>query len=150
MHGKKGGHHHLGANTTVPTARVVAVTEKRAKSESVTQQTPKLKFAEKHVEPILKGQKTMTLRLDLDYQAFQIGRTFQLCHEDGERFASVPVHDRGYTTANMAADMNWDGHRNYRDVDELLEELREYYPDEELDEQTKLEIVYWDWEELWE
>lgn len=111
-------------------------------------QPPTLKFAEEHIDPILKGQKTVTLRLDLDYEEFQIGRRVHLCDEDGERFASAVISDRGYTTANMAAKMSFDGHRNYRDADELLEELAEYYPDENLDYQTTLEIVYWG--ELWE
>lgn len=109
-----------------------------------------LKFADEHVDPILKGQKTVTFRLDLDYEEFQTGRRFHLCDEDGERFASAIVEDRGYTTAREAANIDWDGHRNYQGVDDLLNALREYYPEEDLDESTKLEIVYWNWGDLWE
>lgn len=110
---------------------------------------PQLKFANKHVEPILKGKKTATLRVGLD-EDLPIGARFQLCNENGYRFASAIVDDRGYTTVDMAARMDFDGHRNYRSPEDLVEELEGYYPDEEIGEQTRVEIVYWDWEELWE
>lgn len=113
-------------------------------------QIPRLKFADKHIQPILGGKKTVTLRLDLDYEKFQIGRRFHLCDENGDRFASAHVDDRGYTTVEMAAKMEFDGHRTYRSIDELIEELRGYYPNEEIGPNTRLEIVYWDWEGLWE
>lgn len=117
-------------------------------SDSVTPEIPTLKFAEEHIQPILGGKKTVTLRLDVDYEAFKIGRRFHLCDEDGDRFATAYVDDRGYTTVEMAAKMDFDGHRSYRSTDELLEELRGYYPDEEIGPNTKLEIIYW--EDLWQ
>lgn len=113
-------------------------------------QIPQLKFAEEHIEPILAGSKTMTIRRDIEFEDSQIGRRIHLCDENGERFATAIIDDRGYTTVNMAAQMRFDGHRNYRSADELLDELHGYYPDEELDEQSTVELIYWDWEELWE
>lgn len=112
--------------------------------------TPRLKFADEHVDAILGGRKTVTIRRDIDAEEFQIGRRFELCAEDGERFASAYVDDRGWTTIAMAARMDFEGHRDYRDADELLDELGQYYPDQDLDEQSKVELVYWGWEELWE
>ncbi len=110
----------------------------------------RLKFADKHVEPILAGRKEVTLRVADQSKLPDIGDRVQFLNQDGDRFASVHVDDRGWTTVEMAAKMDFEGHRNYRDADELLEELREYYPDEDLDENSALEIVYWDWEDLWE
>lgn len=111
---------------------------------------PQLKFDKKHVEPILKGKKTVTLRVDIEREHFEIGRHFQLVDEDGERFASAIVDDRGWTSIDMAARMDRDGHQNYRDTEELLETMREYYPEMDLEPTSKVEIIYWDWEELWE
>lgn len=109
---------------------------------------PRLKFADKHKDRILKGEKTATIRIALEHE-FPIGERFHLCDEDGERFASAIVEDREYTTVEMAARMDFDGHRNYRSTDELVEELREYYPNEQIGEQSRVELVYWDWEGLW-
>jgi hypothetical protein len=113
-------------------------------------QIQKLKFAEEHIEPILAGRKNMTIRVADRDELPWIGDRVQFCDEDGERFASAIVDDRGWTTVDMVARMDFDGHRNYRDEEDVLDELREYYPDENLDEQSAVELVYWDWEDLWE
>lgn len=112
---------------------------------------PQLKFAEDHIEPILKGQKTVTFRLDIDYEDFLIGRRFHLVNEGGERFASAIVKDRGYERIErIAKNRDIEGHRSYSSVDELMEEMRGYYPEEDIGPETLLEIIYWDWEDLWE
>jgi len=120
-------------------------------SDTVVQQpgVHSLKFADKHIQPILGGQKTATLRLDLDGR-YPIGDRLVLCDADGERFASAFIDDRGWTTVNMAAEMDIDGHRRHGGVDELIAELENYYPEEHVRPETKVEIVYWDYEELWE
>lgn len=106
-----------------------------------------LKFDDKHIMPILNGEKTVTLRIGMESGDFEEGSPILFCDEGGDWFAEAGVVDRGYTTVEMAAKMDWDGHRNYDGVDELLEELRSYYPDEEIGPNTKLEII--EWGELW-
>ena len=110
---------------------------------------PTLAFAEEHIEPILAGRKTATLRLDLD-PPLRHGQRFQLVDEDGERFASSIVSDRGYESIDWIVKLGIDGHRDYDSEAELIEEMEQYYPDAELTPETCLDIVYWDWEDLWE
>lgn len=120
------------------------------KSADDTVRIPRLKFADKHIEPILKGQKTLTIRRDIEPGEFDIGHRIHLCDSEGERFASAIIDDRGYTSINMAAKMVFDGHRSYRDGEELLAELESYYPEQDLDLNSHVELIYWDWEDLWE
>lgn len=113
------------------------------------EQVQKLKFAEEHVKPILAGRKTMTIRVGDRDDLPWIGDRVHLCDEDGDRFATAIVDDRGWTTVDMVARMDFDGHRNYRDAQAVLEELREYYPDGDLDEQSTVELVYWNPQDVW-
>ncbi|MFC7216497.1 ASCH domain-containing protein [Saliphagus sp. GCM10025334] len=110
-----------------------------------------LKFAEEHIEPILAGRKTATIRYEIDsHDALRIGRTFHLLDEDGERFASAIVHDRGYTTAEWIVENGVEGHEPYHDLESFYKQMREYYPRAELGPKTCFEIIYWEWGELWE
>lgn len=103
-------------------------------------------FAEEHADRILSGQKKLTLRVgEVDVE---VGDRFEMVTAGGERIASAVVSRRGYTTADMAVRMHFDAHRNYDTVNELLNELAEYYPDEDLHDQTTLEIVRWTWRSL--
>ncbi|WP_440767536.1 hypothetical protein [Natronorubrum sp. DTA7] len=116
-------------------------------NDTVRGQALKLKFADKHITPILHGDKTVTLRVGVDSDDFQQGDPILLCDENGDWFAEAGVEDRGYTTVEMAAKMDWDGHHEYSDVDELLEELQGYYPGKEIGPNTRLEVI--EWGELW-
>lgn len=106
-----------------------------------------LKFDNKYVQPILKGEKTITLRVGIDSNDFPEGAPILLCDEDGDWFAEAGVVNRDHTTVRKAAEMEFDGHQNYSDVDELLKTLRGYYPDRDIRADTRLEII--EWGELW-
>ena len=116
---------------------------------SETSQVPQLKFADQHVDPILKGNKTATIRVGLR-RDINIGSRVQFCRPDGSRFASAIVYDLGRSIVADAARFDIDGHRSYRDVDALVAELRDYYPDVAVSPETDVTIVYWKYEELWE
>lgn len=111
---------------------------------------PELKFASEHIDPILAGRKTVTIRLADPNDLPAIGDRVRFCDQSGERFATAIVDDRGYTTVEMAARMELEGHRSYDETDALLEQLREYYPDEQIDANTRVELVYWNAEDCWE
>ena len=73
---------------------------------------PTLAFADEHVDPIVKGQKTATIRLDLDSQ-IQLGRRVRFVDEDGDRFATAIIDDRGYERLSRLARIDVEGHRSY-------------------------------------
>lgn len=111
----------------------------------------KLKFANEHIDAILAGRKTATIRYDLDLQGrLEIGRRFRLLDEDGQRFASAIVDDRGYMAAERIVEAGVEGHESYASMDEFLEEMREYYPRAELGPDTCFDIIRWQRGELWE
>lgn len=115
----------------------------------VSDDPPALKFADQYVQPILRGHKTATIRLELD-GPFTIGTRFHLCREDGERFASAFVTDRGYNDARSIVRYGVDGHKDYRDVEDFIRHLSRFYPDADIGGETCFEIVYWDHGDLWE
>lgn len=114
-------------------------------------QSTELKFDEEFIEPILAGRKTATIRYEIEsHDALRIGRKFQLVDEDGERFASAIVDDRGYQTAQWIVENGIKGHNDYCDLKEFYAQMREYYPQAELGPQTCFEIIYWQSKELWQ
>lgn len=120
-------------------------------ADSHTAAIPRLKFADEHIEPILAGRKTATIRIGLDFEEYKIGHRAHFCDTDGERFFSVIIDDRGTSTVNWIANHPIEGHRDYRDAGELIEELERYYPEEKpITGVTQIDILRWDWEDLWE
>lgn len=107
------------------------------------QDIPQLKFASKHKEAILAGEKTMTIRLHVNPHTFQLGRSFALCDETGEQFASAFVEKRTSQTVESLASSELDGHRQYTDANDLTKEMEQYYPDAELTSESTLETFHW-------
>lgn len=135
------------AREEVPEPPTVEQKELVTDGGPLTKSIPAMKFANQYVQPILRGHKTATVRLELD-EPFNIGDRFHLCREDGERFASSNVTDRGYNDAESIVRYGVEGHKDYRDVHDFIRHLSRFYPDEEIGPSTCFEIVYW--EEVWE
>ncbi len=109
-----------------------------------------LTFASEHVEPILAGRKTATIRYEIDsHGALRVGRRFDLVDESGERFASAIVDDRGVVSAETIVEKGVEGHDDYQDLGAFYEQMREYYPRAELGPTTLFEIIHWQGGELW-
>lgn len=105
--------------------------------------TLRLKFATRHVGPIVHGAKWVTVRVDLDRDV-DPGGPLVLLDPDGTSFAKATVDFVGRNiSARRFANASWRGHRSYRNVDELLADLRRYYPDEQIDPDTPLTVIAW-------
>lgn len=100
-----------------------------------------LKFDDRHVEPILDGEKWITIRHDLDHDLAPGDRLQLVDAETGEPFADATVSTIGELPAREVVAIDFDGHRSYRDVGALLDELRRYYPDAALTPETTLSLV---------
>lgn len=87
-----------------------------------------LRFTYQHVDPILDGEKTVTVRLDLE-RGIRCGDHLDLLDEDGETFGTGKVDRVGHMSAASFVEGEWDGHRSYRSIGQFLDELRDYYPD---------------------
>jgi hypothetical protein len=114
-----------------------------ASSSDGVQQPPTLTFVDKHHARIRSGDKTATIRVDPSHPYNEDDR-ITLTGTDDEPIAEAVVTDRWWTTARMAAGMGVAGHRDYEGVEDLLEELREYYPDAEIDATTQVDVIQWE------
>jgi hypothetical protein len=101
--------------------------------------TPTLKFDTDFVVPIVDGEKTLTLRHDLDIDP-KPGMRLRLAAttENVGVFARAELVDVEQLTVAAAAERDFDGHRTYDGLDDVLAELREYYPDATIGPETLL------------
>lgn len=100
----------------------------------------RLKFAPEHVDPLLDGEKWVTIRPgSKDVTTKDV---FELVDaESGEKFAVAGVDMVAHVDPMWVVNADLDGHRSYRKVGRLLEELRRYYPDADLRPDTDLTLI---------
>lgn len=101
-----------------------------------------ISFASNHIEAILNGNKTVTLRIGLE-QVPSPGQPLALCGENDEPFAAATTSQFWTLSVQEAAARDWTGHRNYSGPTELCEELGSYYPECELTPTTTLQAIAW-------
>lgn len=103
-----------------------------------------IKFAEQHVDPILHGEKYVTVRLAGEIDAAdRPGQIVELVNaKTGQPFAIAEVDIVVDCDAEWFAGAGIKGHRQYADVDEFLDELADYYPDAELSPETRLQTLH--------
>jgi len=100
-----------------------------------------LKFASEHVAPIMEGRKWQTIRVGRDEQ-IRPGNFLDLVEADSrEVFATAKADRVVRAPADWIASQESDGHRNYRSTGQLLDHLREYYPEEYLSPQRELSLI---------
>lgn len=102
-----------------------------------------LHFDEKHVEPIVAGEKWSTIRLD-DADPLVEGEEIRLRVDDGAVFATATVDRLETTTPADVVEQAPEGHASYASVDEFLVEFEQYYPFHALDETTEITTVFLD------
>lgn len=101
-----------------------------------------LKYASDHVPDLLGRNKYMTFRYDADWDLSGEGDPgLVLLTPENEYIGFVKVLWSETHTARSLAGQSWAGHSNYADVDELLGEMAEYYPEADLGPSTELETV---------
>lgn len=103
-----------------------------------------LTFDPIHVEPILAGTKTATLRYDFERDVATGDELLFVNAESEATFARAFVSIFGIVTVRWFVEgPHWEGHRSYQSTEELLEELAEYYPDADLGPRTELTLIRW-------
>ena len=107
---------------------------------------PSLKFSADHIDPILRGEKTATIRYN--GPDLSVGYRVHLCDTNGERFATAVICDIGYNDIQSIVRFGVEGHRAYASPADMIHSFQDYYPDVELTPDTHLDIYYW--EEMWE
>lgn len=91
-----------------------------------------LRFDESFADAIDDGEKTITIRYDPGKELYQAlsppGSVLDMRTDTGHPIGFAYVDWRVRASASTIAGVEWDGHRDYDSVDELLDELSGYYP----------------------
>lgn len=102
-----------------------------------------LEFDSKHVRPINRESKDHTIRVTEELERTpRHGDSIAMLAES-RPFAEGVVETVVPFSPTTYVELSPPGHREYDDVDELLEELSSYYPDVDLDESTELTVIWW-------
>lgn len=97
-------------------------------------------FDDHHVEPILEGEKTVTIRYDFEHDLGALEQV-RLVDEGGDLFAIARVTTQFESRADWVSFADFAGHERYLTTGDLLGELEEYYPDAEIAPGTVLDVI---------
>lgn len=109
------------------------------KSQARTQ----IPFHERHITRIEHGVKQFTLRVDPGY-SLDAKEEVELVDHRREPITTARITLVAQVEAHWIPHWDFDGHRNYRTTEELIEELAEYYPDADLDRNTLITVIGWE------
>jgi len=110
------------------------------------QQTYGMTFADKHVESIESGEKTLTARLGPEYSGVYERDIIQMWAANGAHIADTVVKN----TNTLSAEKAWkllnlhSGHRSYATFAEFQDAMREYYSDMEIDHGTDVHLIHFE------
>lgn len=103
---------------------------------------PTLKFADVFVDKILSGEKTCTFRIALDSE-IEEGEPCWLCDSGGNRIVLKRIESIENMTIRKAANSDIEGHQNYVSTEKMVEAMERYYPDRDVHEYTRIDVVRW-------
>ncbi|MDG5775940.1 ASCH domain-containing protein [Haloarculaceae archaeon H-GB2-1] len=107
----------------------------------------RLRFADRHIQRILDGEKTSTGRLDMEEDEVNPSDTLVLCTEAGDEIGTASVKMVGYHDlawfAETAGSEPYPGHREYRSIEHCVVTFEDYYPDREVAADTQLVGIGW-------
>lgn len=100
-----------------------------------------LKFIPAYISEILHGEKWLTVRYGLD-EVPQEGDIVPLVNSATEEsFALAEIHWVTKMTIKEFANKDWEGHRNYKDAQDMIDKLSFFYDGEELEPHTELTLI---------
>lgn len=114
--------------------------EPEVATDGGTTEPPTIAFDDDHIERILTGEKTVTVRYEFEPDLAPMERV-QLVTADGEAFATARVTTQCELRADWIAYGVFAGHRTYKTTQDLLDELAGYYPDAEFRPGTVLDVL---------
>jgi hypothetical protein len=102
-----------------------------------------LKFDHVFAAAVADGEKTLTLRHRPDFDPSP-GERLRFETDTGSDIGRAEIVDVEQLTVAAAAQRDFDGHRSYGSLDDLLAELREYYPDATIGPETLLTALHFE------
>lgn len=101
-----------------------------------------MKFHPSRVPKVLSRLEWMTWRYDPP--PVRCGQLFVMQTVDGHPFAKSPVEMVAEMPARVAFEYDFEGHRSYQSLDQMLSRFQRYYPDTDLKPETPLKVIAWD------
>ena len=102
----------------------------------------KLKFTPALCEKILSGEKTATWRL-FDDKDLQAGDTLDLVDNTSlQSIGQAKITDVIERTLGTISVADQAGHEPFTSSEAMYQSYREYYPDQEIDANTAVKIIY--------
>ena len=95
-----------------------------------------LRFADRYIGDILRGDKTLTVRYGLE-RTFAPGDELNIVDEDGDKFAEATVEAYVEMPIDRVCDFGI-GHYEAGDVDDLVDTLRELYAKDYADVEAEI------------
>ncbi|AGM11327.1 hypothetical protein HHTV1_74 [Haloarcula hispanica tailed virus 1] len=99
-------------------------------------------FHPRFTEAIEEGTKRFTLRVDPGYDPVP-GDPLELVDGDREPITGATCKLNAEVPAAWIPQWKFLGHREYEDLEALIEELAEYYPDHDIDQDTPITVIGW-------
>lgn len=100
-------------------------------------------FHPRHRNAIAQGRKRFTLRLDPGYDPHP-GQGLELVDGDRDRITTATCTLYAEVPAQWIPHWRFGNqHREYDSLDELIDELAEYYPDHDIDGDTPITVIGW-------
>jgi len=102
-----------------------------------------MKFDDSLITPLLKNNKKTTWRLlsDTAVSELEPGNRFYALDTDGNKHAELEVKWIKLTKISFITDEDQYYHKKYSSVGEIVEEMREYYPDEDITVGTSIAVI---------
>lgn len=101
-----------------------------------------LSFWDEHINPIRGYAKRLTARYNFERDVKK-GYTIVFIDKDNLDFGAAYVTDTYTMTVREFANVDWKYHKSYVSVTELLDELKEYYPDVWIQPVDQLRVIEW-------
>jgi len=106
-----------------------------------------LKFKDKYIEQIVKGDKRTTWRVD-HQETFRPGQTVRLKNTNGNAFAKAEVKWYKYTTIESMSDEDLKYHTSPDTTAGVINTLQELYPEHNVVVETEISVIRYDVLEL--
>jgi len=106
-----------------------------------------LKFKDKYIEQIVKGNKRTTWRVDHE-EVFRPGRTILLKNTNGNSFAKAEVKWYKYTTIDSMSGEDFKYRTSSDTTAGVVNTLQKLYPEHDVVVETEISVIRYDVKEL--
>jgi len=98
-------------------------------------------FINKYVNPILAGEKWLTVRYDWEEYPDEGEEVWLIDSTKDEKIVRAIVQWKTKITIKEFVDKEWAGHENYVDAEHMTRALKHFYPNADFDADTEVTLL---------